>query len=86
VLRSSTLGRRAEGIARVSNEKKNLNRLAGEFLVASHLTYTVQVKALRQRNFFPIKRSAIEPHHVYMFVILNKPVMRWTTSSSLVQR
>jgi hypothetical protein len=39
----------------------------------SGVTYTVQVKALRQRNYFPIKRSAIEPHHVYVFVILNKP-------------
>ena len=37
------------------------------------MTYTVQVKALRQRNDCPISRSAIEPHHIYVFVILNKP-------------
>lgn len=40
---------------------------------SSGVTYTVQVNALRQRNYFPIKRSAIEPHHVYVLVILNKP-------------
>lgn len=39
----------------------------------SGVTYTVQVKALRQRNYFPIKRSVIEARHVYVFVILNKP-------------
>lgn len=39
----------------------------------SGVTYTVQVKALRQKNFFPINRAVIEPHHVYVFVILNKP-------------
>jgi hypothetical protein len=40
---------------------------------SSDVTYTVQVKALRQRNDCPISRSAIEPHHIYVFVILNKP-------------
>lgn len=39
----------------------------------SGVTYTVQVKALRQKNYFPIKRSAIERGHMYVFVILNKP-------------
>jgi hypothetical protein len=39
----------------------------------SGATYTVQVKTLRQRNYFLIKRSQIKPDHVYAFVILNKP-------------
>ena len=37
------------------------------------ITYTVQVKALRAKNYFPIKRSAINKSHIYLFVILNKP-------------
>jgi len=36
-------------------------------------TFTVQVKALRTKNYFPIKRTAIYQNHVYVFVILNKP-------------
>lgn len=39
----------------------------------SGITYTVQVKSLRSKNYFPIKRSAIVDSHVYVFVILNKP-------------
>lgn len=37
------------------------------------VTHTVQVKALRYKNYFPLNRSAIEVNHVYVFVILNKP-------------
>ncbi|NJN55015.1 MAG: hypothetical protein HC804_09810 [Anaerolineae bacterium] len=40
---------------------------------SSDITYTVQVKALRSKNFFPISRSAIKHNHIYVFVILNKP-------------
>jgi hypothetical protein len=36
-------------------------------------TFTVQVKALRFRNFFPIAHSRVEANHVYVFVILNGP-------------
>ena len=36
-------------------------------------TFTVQVKALRQKNFFFISHRKIEPNHVYVFVLLNKP-------------
>ncbi|WP_281212835.1 hypothetical protein [Shewanella insulae] len=39
----------------------------------SGITYTVQVKSLRSKNYFPLKRSAIVEGHVYVFVILNKP-------------
>jgi|TARA_B110000503_G_C7116701_1_gene400708 hypothetical protein len=39
----------------------------------SGITYTVQVKSLRSKNYFPIKRSAIAESHTYVFVILNKP-------------
>lgn len=41
----------------------------------SGVTYTVQVKSLRSKNYFPFKRSAIVEGHVYVFVILNKPEM-----------
>ncbi|WP_105201088.1 hypothetical protein [Pseudoalteromonas sp. T1lg10] len=36
-------------------------------------TYAVQVKSLRTKNYFPIRRSAIGENIVYVFVILNKP-------------
>jgi hypothetical protein len=36
-------------------------------------TFTVQVKALRTNGCFPIKRSAIEDRHIYVFVLLNPP-------------
>lgn len=36
-------------------------------------TFTVQVKALRKTNFFPIKPSSVNARHVYVFVLLNKP-------------
>lgn len=39
----------------------------------SGVTYTVQVKALRQKNYFPLKRATIARRHIYVFVILNKP-------------
>ena len=39
----------------------------------SGITYTVQVKSLRSKNYFPFKRSAIVESHTYVFVILNKP-------------
>lgn len=34
-------------------------------------TFNVQVKTLRKRNCFPIKRENIEEDHIYVFVILN---------------
>ncbi|PIP19142.1 MAG: hypothetical protein COX41_04450 [Candidatus Omnitrophica bacterium CG23_combo_of_CG06-09_8_20_14_all_41_10] len=34
-------------------------------------TFSVQVKALRQKNCFPIKKENIKPDHVYVFIILN---------------
>jgi hypothetical protein len=36
-------------------------------------TFTVQVKALRQKNFFLISHAKIETGDVYVFVLLNKP-------------
>ena len=35
--------------------------------------YTVQVKALRRKNYFPIRPTAVEAPHVYVFVLLNAP-------------
>ena len=34
-------------------------------------TFNVQVKALRKRNCFPIKREDIKKEHIYVFIILN---------------
>lgn len=39
----------------------------------SGVTYTVQVKSLRNKNYFPLRRAAIKDQHIYVFVILNKP-------------
>jgi len=36
-------------------------------------TFTVQVKALRKKNFFPIRHARVEARHVYVFAVLNRP-------------
>ncbi len=36
-------------------------------------TFTVQVKALRKKNFFPIAHERVEAQHTYVFVLLNRP-------------
>lgn len=36
-------------------------------------TFTVQVKALRKKNYFLLSHGRIKVQHVYVFVILNKP-------------
>jgi hypothetical protein len=36
-------------------------------------TFTVQVKAIRRRNYFPISHAKVHAKHVYVFVLLNKP-------------
>lgn len=36
-------------------------------------SFNVQVKALRTKNFFLISHDKIEPTHIYVFVLLNKP-------------
>jgi hypothetical protein len=40
---------------------------------ATGQTFTVQVKTLRTRNFVPIDHARVNPGHVYVFVILNRP-------------
>lgn len=35
--------------------------------------FIVQVKTVRSRNWFLLSRSRIEPAHVYVFAILNRP-------------
>ena len=35
--------------------------------------YNVQVKSLRKKNCFPIKKESINPDHIYIFILLNKP-------------
>lgn len=34
-------------------------------------TFNVQVKTLRQKNCFPMRRENVKSQHVYVFVILN---------------
>ena len=36
-------------------------------------TFAVQVKTLREKNFFLISPKKIEPTHIYVFVLLNRP-------------
>lgn len=35
--------------------------------------FTVQVKALRAKNYFPISAAKVMSGHIYVFVLLNKP-------------
>ena len=35
-------------------------------------TFNVQVKTLRTKNCFPMRRENLKPGHVYVFVILNR--------------
>lgn len=34
-------------------------------------SYIVQVKTLRQKNCFPIKKENLKPDHVYVFILLH---------------
>ncbi|WP_374327617.1 hypothetical protein [Azonexus sp.] len=36
-------------------------------------SFTVQVKAIRRKNVFPIAHAKVNPLHTYVFVILNDP-------------
>jgi hypothetical protein len=36
-------------------------------------SFTIQVKAVRKRNAFPIFHKRVQEKHAYVFVILNKP-------------
>jgi hypothetical protein len=36
-------------------------------------TFQVQVKALRTKNYFPIRPDRVEATYIYVFVLLNKP-------------
>jgi hypothetical protein len=52
------------------------NAKAIDLLAFNPLTrrsFTIQVKTLRKRNFFPIAHSRVEREHIYVFVLLNKP-------------
>ena len=43
------------------------------FNPVTNRSFTVQVKAIRKRNVFPIAHSKVNPNHTYVFVILNGP-------------
>jgi hypothetical protein len=36
-------------------------------------SFTVQVKAIRKKNVFPIAHSRVNAQHIYVFVVLNGP-------------
>jgi hypothetical protein len=36
-------------------------------------SFTVQVKSLRARNYFPLSHERVSAKHLYVFVVLNKP-------------
>lgn len=36
-------------------------------------TFSVQVKSLREDNYFVLGHGDVKPQHVYVFVVLNKP-------------
>lgn len=36
-------------------------------------SFTIQVKALRSSNYFPISPTRVHRNHLYVFVLLNKP-------------
>ena len=40
---------------------------------ATGRTFTVQVKALRKKTYFPISHHKVQAEHIYVFVLLNKP-------------
>ena len=40
---------------------------------ATKKSFVVQVKTLRTENYFLIGHSRVDPGHVYVFVLLNKP-------------
>jgi len=35
-------------------------------------TFIVQVKTLRSKNYFPMRRESVKSGHVYVFVVLNR--------------
>ena len=35
-------------------------------------TFNVQVKTLRQKNCFPMRRENVKTNHIYVFVVLNR--------------
>jgi hypothetical protein len=46
------------------------------FNPATEKTFSVQVKAVRKPNVFPIAHSRVSSRHIYVFVVLNKPEER----------
>jgi len=39
----------------------------------SQTNFNIQVKSLRKKNCFLIKKEAIIPEHIYIFIVLNNP-------------
>lgn len=36
-------------------------------------SFTIQVKSVRAKNYFPISHTRVNAHHIYVFALLNKP-------------
>lgn len=43
------------------------------FNPATERSFSVQVRAIRRPNVFPIAHHRVSPTHIYVFVVLNKP-------------
>lgn len=49
---------------------------------ATNKSFNVQVKTLRRKNCFPIRKESINPGHIYVFVLLN----RWGSNEDFFYR
>jgi hypothetical protein len=67
----------AELLKRGLQTSITIGNAKGVDLLAYHpetkVSFAVQVKALRSRNYFLLSHKKVEPSHIYAFVLLNKP-------------
>ncbi|HEU4485636.1 MAG TPA: hypothetical protein VFR96_09130 [Povalibacter sp.] len=67
----------AELLKRGLQTSITIGNAKGVDLLAYHpetkTSFAVQVKALRNRNYFLLSHKKVEPSHIYAFVLLNKP-------------
>jgi hypothetical protein len=67
----------AELLKRGLQTSITIGNAKGVDLLAYHpgtkISFAVQVKAVRSRNYFLLSHKKVEPLHMYVFVLLNKP-------------
>ncbi|MSQ33032.1 MAG: hypothetical protein EXR60_01215 [Dehalococcoidia bacterium] len=68
---AAELLRRGLQVSVTFGNAKAIDLFANEPL--TNRTFTIQVKALRRKTYFPISADKIRKAHVYVFVLLNKP-------------